>query len=530
MLGFYRDLFTLRQNARKWAVPSFLPAKLRRDGRARIWNALVAPLLPTAIIMAPLLAIAPPSEFSTAVLIAVVVYLTWSLVHFTWRDLNLIVVRLEEDGIRRNTRPFLFSPFGMRDKSEYWSYDMIRDYGIVAPGELGHNFAALVVVTSDSIATIVIPKRINTEQVREELIATGVDVKRLREIPEKARPQPRAEPRSKIRVAISAGVAVIALSSSLLLRNSIHGKPSGASREDLLASIEGVKIAQSVRKLSLGGSTGVAQGRAFSEKGSIWARTKDHKHLLWTAGEPKPTTTIDLPGNQKYLVDYSPDGKSLAFVSGRKASIWNLAPCEKVGEFDVQFEVRSINISADGARLVTTSMGLVNVYDLKTGAEIARHKIPTGVLVATRCSPDRKSYVVVQPKAIYRVDFDTGEVTPVIEFTQSGAYYAHGSISMNCKWVVLRGRDGAYAVDLKAGKREFVLDLTSTSGVYINNQGNRIAAMISRNLVIWSVADGKPVRKLDTGYRTNIDLTHDGEHLLISSPLKREMLVVPMVQ
>ena len=529
MFGFYRDLFMRRQNARQWAVPSFLPAKLRGDGRTRLWNALAAPLVPAGAIAAPLLAIAPPDEFTKTLLNAVMLYFTWSLVHFTWRDISLIVVRLQEAGVRRNTRPWLFSPFGLRDKSEFWPYEAIRGCGVVTPEQLGEKFGVLVVVMPESIDTIVIPKRINAEQVREELIAEGVEVKRLKELPEQARPKPAAKPRSRRRVAISAGVALVLLAAGLASRVWIHGRPSGVSKAELAASLEDVEAARPVRTVSLGDSTGVLQSRASADGDVLWARTKDGKHLVWSTDAPESTATIDLPGDKSYRVDFTPDGRRLVLVTGKQASIWRLAPCEKIGEFEVQFEVRGVNVSPDGARLVTTSMGLVNVYDVETGQQTANHKIPSGVIVATRCVPDGKSHLVVQPKAIHRIDLVTGEATPVLEVTQTGAYYAHGSISMNCRWAVLSDRGGVYVVDLATGKRRYVLDPAAVAAkVFINDRGNRIASVVYRNLVIWSVPDGEPVRKIDFGWRTDVELSNDGEHILVSAPTKRQMLVVPM--
>lgn len=134
----------------------------------------------------------------------------------------------------------------------------------------------------------------------------------------------------------------------------------------------------------LGGPFGGWYSLRFSADGSRLVGGEAAAVLVWDVGGVQPTTYQQLPLGDwdDFLgIDVSPDGSRAATMGGRRnvpgaastVYVWQLAPVERMGQFNLDFFADVVAFSRDGSLLAVGGLDRVQIIEVHTGRVVAEH-------------------------------------------------------------------------------------------------------------------------------------------------------------
>ena len=270
-----------------------------------------------------------------------------------------------------------------------------------------------------------------------------------------------------------------------------------------------------------------------------------------------------------YWFAFSPDGKTLAAVSGKDSfSVWNVA------DGRLRFTIKDcrgrLAFSPDGKHLVCGGEEAIRLYETATGKEVRRFERHPGFVHALAFSPDGKTVASAEEYTIDLWDVATGKrlhpfaghATPVVRvaFSPDGNSLASGdggegalivwslkdrkprhtfaghfptvlSMAYSPDGKVLASGDGSQGTggldaqirlwDLSAGRllRQFPGHLNGVDSLAFSPDGKRLASGgHDARTKVWDVATGQrllQIRGEDTWFKS-VAFSPDGKTLLVS--------------
>ena len=208
---------------------------------------------------------------------------------------------------------------------------------------------------------------------------------------------------------------------------------------------------------------------------------------LWNVAPASAISTLALPLEKYESVEqaaFSPDGRTLAFVSGEVARLWDVASRKVSFTLKAELGYRpSVTFSFDGQRLALVSLDQpVRVFDVANGKLILELRAVEG---------DRVNAAVFSPDG---------------------------------RWIATAAEGGVARIwNARTGKPVHKIFFDRETSVFsvAFSQDSRTLAVGARTLEVglWDVATGKPVRKLygHEGTVTNVIYSVDGRYLLTGS-------------
>lgn len=249
--------------------------------------------------------------------------------------------------------------------------------------------------------------------------------------------------------------------------------------ESMLAFVDGLQV--NVRQIADGAEVDVKDKDEIQSIGDV-AFSKDGKSLLvglwdgsvriWPLTDQGARQSFDaVKDNWIENVAFSPDGKTLAFVSGGQIELHNISDGVLVRKYSgsSSWYVNSLVFSADGSMLASSAPGdRIMVFKVDDGSPL--HNIPRGVCVAFS-SDDTLLAGGLSDKTIRIWDVKTGkqilqindqsEIVWTVAFSPDGKYLVTGdSLGSVSVWSVA---DGTLVKTWKAHSSRLV-DITFISG------------------------------------------------------------------
>ncbi len=320
---------------------------------------------------------------------------------------------------------------------------------------------------------------------------------------------------------------------------------------------------------------------AYSPNGKVIAAgAADESILVWDAATGKKVQRLtgqkekESAGfGRRMLVTFSPDGKALATRGGDETiRLWDVATGKEVWRFEGHPEhVWSIAFSADGRNLAafastpygTEEMkpGWIWVWDVATGKDVRRWRLPDSDVCLVALSPDLKTLVTCLrfggPRELKLWDVATGKhVRSLSEYPRALTFSADGKALVSARddrfrvWEVATGKvmrtvknpfpqgfehfafcpDGKTFVcwgyrnaplfcDATTGEqvRRFGGHSHTVSAVAFSRDGKLLATGGGQDVRLWEVAAWRQVRKFDGGRGSFVALlafSHDDKTLL----------------
>jgi WD40 repeat protein len=138
----------------------------------------------------------------------------------------------------------------------------------------------------------------------------------------------------------------------------------------------------------------------MSPDGKLLATLSSRSATVWDSatGQPLHRFFFDIPAEPGYRrgLAFSPDGKRLACgPSSEHIFVWDLASGKELRRFATELEMFAylfLRFSADGAALIVESNNVLSWLNIETGATVRR--LPYGRI--KQLSPDQKTFVIVQ--------------------------------------------------------------------------------------------------------------------------------------
>jgi hypothetical protein len=501
-------------DARFWRIPGFIQLQLRGDAGPRAGFAALVGLGAGGPMLAILLALAPPGQVLWATAMGVALVFLFAFIAFLWEDAVSITVKLDDDCIRRRTKPVLFNLFGARTRTEEWDYRSLTGCGYVADAGLGSGYAAWVLAQPGHAATLLVPQRIDVQQTTAFLASRGVRAQALAAIPPQAVPPCSVGPRG-IRIAsILAGAALLLTLGGGLARLAIHG-PGKANVDlaDVGAALAAAPPRAATRELT--GLEGGAKGALVSPDGRwVWAQSATGKHLIWNDKQDAPAGELTLPAGQDYRVAFTPDSTRLIAAGGSEAHVWQLDPLQAVRTIPLQEPADALLTTADGRQLIVVTLTVVQLYDLETGMPAARYPSTLGAVVCAGLSADGARVVIVQQPRIIAVNLGDGAVEELVAYSDP-PHFSNGNLSPGAKFAALQGAPGTVVFDLASKQQRPAL---ATGPIYvvpvITADGATIAVPGGDGVGLWNVAGGSLTARLTGSAASYVSLSADGRRLI----------------
>lgn len=226
---------------------------------------------------------------------------------------------------------------------------------------------------------------------------------------------------------------------------------------------------------------------------------------------------------------YSPDGKLLAIISGKTATVFDAqSGAERFTLPAFMREAIEVRFSPDGTRLALASKdGTVRISDRATGNQLNEFSTvlgdSDGQLWQIAFSPDGQRLASANSDGVHLWDVATGK--KLLTFTGHGEGVRTSGVTFRAdgKWVASAGNDAAVRVwDAATGAELFVLTghTASAFGVAFSPDGQTLAtSSVDRTIKIWQLpATGAPVAEPltlqgNTGAIYRVAFSPDGRQL-----------------
>lgn len=205
-------------------------------------------------------------------------------------------------------------------------------------------------------------------------------------------------------------------------------------------------------------------------------------------------------------VAYSPDGKRLAIISGKTATVFDVqSGVERFTLPAFTSEAIEVRFSSDGTHLALASNdGWVRICDSATGKQIIEFTtIPSpngGQLWQIAFSPDGQRLASANSDGVHVWNVATGK--KLLSFTGHGAGLRASGVAFSAdgKWVASAGNDAAVRVwDATTGVELFALTghTASAFGVAFSPDGQTLAtSSVDRTIKLWQLLDkGEPLKE-----------------------------------
>jgi hypothetical protein len=502
-------------DARYWRNPGLLQLRLRGDAVQRGAFAALIGIGVGGFFLAIMLAVAPPDQIAKAVLLGLAMMAVSAALAFLYKDAVNVTIALEDDGIRRRTKPLFVNPFGTRNRNEFWPYDSIKGCGIAPCDQVGPKYSAFVMMIPGGTVTMLIPVEVPAQQVAQFLAERGVRLQSLAQLPPDALPGKSVGSRGfKIGAALaSAGLLFIVLGA--FARTMIHQQRARVDMAQVRAALDNAPIGKPVRTLT-GIDGGVRLAKISPDGRWVWAWTsRNKKHLLWSDRRDTTAGELTAPAREEMLVAFTPDSQRIVIAGQQEAQLWQLEPLELVSTIRLEQRPDALLSTADGKRLVAVTMTSIQLYDTVTSTLGASYPITLGAILEAGLSADGQRVIIVQQPRILSVVLASGAVEELVAFKKPNPVYFKGSLSGGANWAAMQGSSGTDVFDLRTGQQRPSL-ATGPSYVLpaITSDGSRIVVPSSKSLAIWDATTGEPVAQFPLVSGCQVALADNGRRFI----------------
>jgi WD40 repeat protein len=216
---------------------------------------------------------------------------------------------------------------------------------------------------------------------------------------------------------------------------------------------------------------------------------------------------IEWPGNHIYFTAFSPDGK--LYLGGGDTGtlrIWEVASGNQLLELPVPVGL----FTPDGKQILGHKDKTISLFDVASGQEVRTWETSLPVLSQTIAPDGKRALTVSTDNLLHLWDLQTGKDIRTLE---GHVEPATAVFSPDSKQILSASKDKTVRLwDVETGKLvrtfEHFKDATPIEGHDLIVQavflpgGRQIAGNVwgtDKTLLIWDLADGKLVRKLDLG-------------------------------
>lgn len=521
-MGFWKSVTRRlgRGDAEFWRQPPFFRFRLARDYFPRLLYGLGMGLGISGLLVALLMASAPPGQFVTALLMSVGLVFACTLLMFLIHDLVEVTIELDDAGIRRATKPLLLNPFGTRRQQEFWKYSSITRCGLASATDLEAGFSALVLGISGRMVALGIPRQIDLEEVANRLEEHGLEPRRLKSIPAEARPGSSVSQAGAVRAVVAAGLGVLLSLAGAGSRFWLQHGPrqlDDAAVQRVLASAPECAAVRNFSGLANEGPT-VCQLSADGQW--VWGIDKaTRKHLVWKATQEAPHGELAVPEAVQSRAEFIPTSNRVVVCADRTAHVFRLDPPEPVFSFELKELPDSVVAMRDGKHLIVVTLVSVRQYDLESGQVIREHVgRPPGAVISAALTPDEQAVRIACQAEVIEVRLADGAVTNLVKFEQPQKVYLFGAMARSGEFAALQGSGGIEVFDLNAKKQSSLSAGISYLPPAISGDGQRIAAAFQGGYGVWDVAMAKAIARCPQTPASQVSLTSDGKRILTWSP------------
>jgi WD40 repeat protein len=240
--------------------------------------------------------------------------------------------------------------------------------------------------------------------------------------------------------------------------------------------------------------TGAAQPVALMPDGKSVLTVNDRRIQLWDLAAGKQTGTFK--GTQPALTR---DGKALASLDQGQVRLWDMARGTEIRRFPVgQSAACAAAFAPDGKSLALTGSA-VRLWDVTTGKQILPFGPDPGALAALALSADgRTALTVCDGGRVHLWDVATGMARGHAERLTTGGYCLAVSPDGRTFAAETGGGSAIALGDLKGQRSVRTLrgHQEQIGGLAFSPDGQTLASVGNRVLVLWDVASGKEMRRI----------------------------------
>jgi WD40 repeat protein len=280
--------------------------------------------------------------------------------------------------------------------------------------------------------------------------------------------------------------------------------------------------------LTLAGHTSGVLSVAFSLDGNrLYSTGRDETVKIWDVSPSAGSDWLNLTGHtgRVFGVTYRPDGQRLATWSyDGTVKVWDTSNGKLLLTISVEDSMSGGNAdySPDGKRLVIVTGKRARTFDAESGAELLSLAPFDESVVAARFSSDGNQIAVGSYNGIIRI-YDSMNGKVLIEFGNPVELQAI-AISLDGKRVASAGSMGVDVWDVTTGSKLLTYsghgDNVRVSGVAFSPDGKRIASAGNDSAIrVWDSQTGREIFVLTghTGSAFAVAFSPDGRYLASSS-------------
>ena len=280
---------------------------------------------------------------------------------------------------------------------------------------------------------------------------------------------------------------------------------------------------------TLSGHTSGVLGVAFSADGNhLYSASRDGTARIWDISPAAGRDWLNLVGHSKRLfgVAYRPDGAQLATWSDDgTVKVWDAQDGKNLLTLDLDktSEIAELAYSPDGKMLAFDSGKHVEVVDAASGAPrltLAPFADPAIVVVF---SADGRRIAAGTRAGVVRI-YDSSDGSQLLEFAQIGADLQHLAFSPDGTRLAVASGEGASIWDAATGKQQLTFSGhgkgVRNGGIAFSPDGKWVASSGNDGTVqVWEAETGKVIFKLTghTGPTFGVAFSPDGKSLASSS-------------